>query len=66
MIDRTKTYGNREIIAPNISMKTVYTTILKASDQTFMSISYSHYLPQIKIMYLHLSDEDLCRKDFAG
>lgn len=50
MIGHTKTYENREIIAPNIPMKTVYTTILKASDQTFKSNSYPHNPPQLKMM----------------
>ena len=45
------THGNREIIAPNRSMKTVYSTILKASDQTFVSISYPQNPPQIKMIH---------------
>ena len=66
MIGHTKTYGNREIIAPTRSIKTVYTTALKASDQTFKSISYPHNPTQLKMMYLHLSVQDRCRKDFTG
>ena len=66
MIGHTKTYGNIEIIAPNTSMKTVYIIILKVSDQTFKTISYPHNPPQLKMMYLHLSGQDRCRKDFTG